>query len=145
MGFLLLAALSCGVLSAAFGLNRVTLADLQGNGVAWTPAPVTPVAVALPAESTAALPGVSTRFRAGETVRNLTNSRVNIRSTPGHLSKPATDILGQVEPGGTLEILGESALGDSLTWWRVRYTAPDGARIEGWVAEATGSGVQILG
>jgi hypothetical protein len=146
MGFLFLASLSCGVLSAALGLNRVTLADIQGSGPVWTPAAtmVAP-AVLLPSESAGAVAGVSTRFAAGASVRNLTNSRVNIRTTPGHLSKPATDTLGQVEPGGTLEILGESVYGDNLTWWRVRYQAPGGASLEGWVAEATGSGVQILG
>jgi len=146
MGFLFLASLSCGALSAALGLNRVTLADIQGAGPVWTPAPTTAAtAVLLPSENAGAVAGVSTRFPAGASVRNLTNSRVNIRTTPGHLSKPAADILGQVEPGGTLEILGESAFGDNLTWWRVRYAAPGGGSIEGWVAEATGSGVQILG
>lgn len=146
LGFLLLSALSCGALSATFGLTRLTLADIQGNGPGWTPAPFTPAPV-VQAEAAGAVPvtGVSTRFPAGATVRNLTNSRVNLRSTPGHLSKAPADVQLQIAPGDTLQILGDSASADSLTWWHVRYQAPDGGIHEGWVAEATGSGVQILG
>lgn len=87
----------------------------------------------------------STRFTPEQTVRNLTNSRVNVRVTPGYLSKPAGDVLGVVAPGAALLILGENQIADNLTWWRVRATLVDGRVVEGWVAEATASGVQILG
>ena len=89
--------------------------------------------------------GVAGRFTPGQTVRNVTNSRVNVRAAPGFLSKPPEDVLGVLAPGATLEILGESAAADNLVWWRIRARAPDGAPLEGWVAEATASGVQILG
>jgi hypothetical protein len=70
---------------------------------------------------------------------------VNIRQTPGYLGKPRDDILVQMEPGDRVEILGESVLADGLTWWQIRYRPQSGRTTEGWVAEATASGVQILG
>jgi hypothetical protein len=144
LGFALLALGSCGGMAVALGLNRLSLADLQNPGAAWTPPPVAPtpaVAEVVPA----AVDQVSTRFAPGQAVRNVTNSRVNVRAAPGYLSKPSGDVLGVVAPGATLEILGDSAAADNLVWWRVQVRAPDGAALEGWVAEATASGVQILG
>lgn len=146
LGFLLLSALSCGALSATFGLTRLTLADIQGSGPGWTPAPSTPAPVVqAEAADAAPAPGVSNRFPAGATVRNLTNSRVNVRATPGYLSKPDGDVIGVLPPDGTAIVLSESQLADNLVWWRVRATVADGRAIDGWVAEATASGVQILG
>jgi hypothetical protein len=149
-GFLLLASLTCGLSAAALGLNRLSLDDFRGaNGAVWTPMPITPtpaVAQAGPAAegSPATRPGGSTAFAAGQTARNLTNSRVNIRMTPGYLGKAASDVIGQVAPGETLQILGDPTVADELTWWRVQATS-GGQSIVGWIAEATSSGVQILG
>ena len=144
LGFALLALASCGGLAVALGLNRLSLADLQGPAAVWTPPPVVPTA-AVVAAAGPAVEGVSGRFAAGQSVRNVTNSRVNVRAAPGYLSKPPEDVLGVLAPGAALEILGESAAADNLVWWRIRARAPDGALLEGWVAEATASGVQILG
>lgn len=126
------------------GLSRIDLEDIQGSAVGWTPPSVTAtptpdVASVAPSESPTGL------FAPGASVRNITNSRVNIRQTPGHQGKPSADIIGQVEPGGALQIVAGPAPADNLTWWLIRYQAPDGRSIEGWVAEATQSGVQILG
>lgn len=144
-GFLLLSILTCGGLAAATGLNRIDLEDIQGNAVGWTPPSVTAtptpdVANVAPGDNAAA--GL---FAPGANVRNITNSRVNIRQTPGHQGKPSSDIIAQVEPGGVLQIVAGPAPADNLTWWLIRYQTPDGRSIEGWVAEATQSGVQILG
>ena len=148
VGFLLLAAVSCGGLAAALGLTRLTLADIRGaNGPAWTPMPVTPTAAVVetaPDSGDTSQPAASsTRFAAGQTVRNATNSRVNIRLTPGYLGKGASDVIGQLEVGQTLQILGDPTVADELTWWRVQATS-GGQTVVGWVAEQTASGVQIL-
>ncbi len=142
VGFSLLALASCSGLAAAFGFTRLSLADIQGGAPAWTPPAITPTAMPLVAS---AAPAVLGRFTLGQPVRNLTGSRVNLRSTPGHLGKAANDILAQVDPNATLEIIGPSTVANNLTWWQVRYLAPDGVSVDGWVAEATASGVQILG
>jgi hypothetical protein len=143
-GFMLLSVLSCGGLAVATGLNRIDLEDIQGNGVVWTPPAVQPTATPdLSAPTPASVPEGA--FSLGAMARNITNSRVNIRQTPGHLGKTPDDIVGQVEPGATLQIIAGPAPMDNLTWWLIRYNAPDGRSIEGWVAEATQSGVQILG
>jgi hypothetical protein len=141
-GFLLLSILSCSGLVLATGLNRIDLEDIQGNGVVWTPPAIVPTNTPAVAEAPQSGEGL---FTSTESARNITNSRVNIRQTPGHLGKTAADILAQIEPGDTLEILEGPVPADNLTWWRIRYQTPDGRPIEGWVAEATQSGVQILG
>ena len=84
-------------------------------------------------------------FLIGDSVRNITSSRVNIRQEPGYLSKSADDIIGQVFPGEAVVILEGPATADNLSWWRIRYTNSGGMAIDGWMAEATASGVQILG
>lgn len=145
-GFMLLAGMSCGGVVAATGISRLNLADLQDPNTAWTPPPVTPTPVAqaeVPAEEAPQDSGGI--YQAGDVVRNITTSNVNIRAVPGYLSKPDGDIVAQVRPGESVQILGNRTLADNLVWWQIRYQAPDGAVIEGWVAEATASGVQILG
>ncbi len=129
----------------ATGLSRLSLSDLQAGGRAWTPPPVTPTPEAAETpiieESQEVASGL---FQPGEQLRNATSSVVNVRATPGYLSKPGGDIIAQVPPGGSVEIVGDRASADNLTWWLIRYRAADGAVIEGWMAQATASGVQIL-
>lgn len=130
------------------GLNRLTLDDLRKGGeTAWTPMPVTPapdLVDAAPAEGSAPPTAGSTRFAAGQTARNATNSRVNIRLTPGYLGKSPSDVVGQLEAGQTLQIVGDPTPADELMWWRIQATS-NGQTVVGWVAESTASGVQILG
>ena len=144
-GFLLLSLLSCGGLVMATGLNRIDLEDIQGSGAVWTPPAVTPTPTLDPnAVAPAAVAGTGA-FQLGETVRNITNSRVNIRQTAGHLGKSNSDILAQLQSGDTLQIVAGPNFADGLNWWLIRYQTSDGRVVEGWVAEATQSGVQILG
>lgn len=146
-GFLLLSSLTCGALFMATGITRLNLADLQADA-AWTPPPAPPTpdpAVAPPAGTPGADAAATGGYPPGEQLRNITSSLVNIRATPGYLGKPDGDVVAQVPPGGVIEIVGERAVADNLVWWRIRYTAPNGGEIEGWIAEATASGVQILG
>lgn len=143
-GFLLLSLISCGGLVVATGLNRIDLEDIQGSGAVWTPPAVTPTPTTPPNVAASAATGASA-FQIGESVRNVTNSRVNVRQTPGHLGKTSSDILAQLQPGDPLLIIGGPESRDNLNWWLIRYQAADGRSIEGWVAEATQSGVQILG
>ncbi len=145
VGFGLLVLASCGGVGIALGLNELSLAELQGNGVVWTPPPYTPVSTPAPVDEAAVALGASTRFAAQQSVRNLTNGRVNVRATPGYLSKPDGDVIGVVEPGAAVTVSGENQAADNLTWWRVQATLADGRMVDGWVAEATASGVQILG
>jgi hypothetical protein len=146
-GFLVLSIVSCGGLFAATGLGSLDLSDIQGSGLVWTPPPVQPTPVV--AEST---PGVTEivagepgAFQPGEQARNITSTRVNLRQTPGYLGKPEGDVIAQVLPAEAVELLGDRAMADNLAWWLVRYRTGDGQTIEGWMAEATASGVQILG
>jgi len=145
--FLLLSVVSCGGLVLSTGLNRLDLADLQGNGAsAWTPPIVTPTATPMPDSSGANTNQPSSgMFAIDQQVRNITSSRVNVRQTPGHLGKTDSDILAQMQAGDTVTIVGGPTSTDNLVWWMIQYTASDGRAIEGWTAEATGSGVQILG
>ncbi len=148
LGFLLLATLTCTVSIFAGGLNRLGIADLNGgNGAAWKPPPPAPTlpgdGVAADAESGDA--PVLGAFRAGDRVHNVTSTVVNVRATPGYLGKPAGDIVAQTVPGEAVEIVAGPQAADNLAWWRVRVTPVGGPVVEGWMAEATASGVQILG
>jgi hypothetical protein len=146
VGFLLLSIASCGGLVLATGINRLDLADLQNNEQAWSPPLVTATPVTTPAPEEETIVGeIGGAFTLGDQLRNITSSQVNIRAAPGYLSKPAGDVIGQVPPGGMVEITGGHTVADGLTWWLIRYTASDGVVIDGWIAEATASGVQILG
>ena len=142
-GFLLLSLLSCGGLAMTLGLTKIGLADLQSNGPVWTPVEATPTPQGAQASNANANAGANQNaglFQAGDIVRNLANSRVNIRTIPGYQGKPNGDILAQLAAGDTMQITGERTVADQLVWWRINYKG-----VQGWVAEATASGVQILG
>ncbi|MFN8490963.1 MAG: hypothetical protein U0350_25440 [Caldilineaceae bacterium] len=139
--FLLLSLLSCGGLAMTLGLNKINLSELQSSGPVWTPPAITPAPVAAPAASSSnnnANPGGGA-FQVGDVVRNITNSRVNVRATPGYQNKGNGDILAQLAPNDTMSIIGDRVIADNLTWWQVNYKG-----VQGWVAEVTASGVQIL-
>lgn len=143
--FLLLSAVSCGGLVLSTGLNRLDLASLQGGETGWSPPLVTPTPTLEPTVGGATAAQGDGALALGEQVRNITNSRVNIRQTPGHLGKSDSDILAQMQPGATVTIIGGPTSADNLVWWQIQFTASDGRTLDGWAAEATGSGVQILG
>lgn len=144
LGFLLLAMLSCGGLFMASGLRSLSLADLQPGEPAWTPPPVTPTP-AVDTSGPQASAVVDAIFAPGTTVVNTATSRVNVRRAPGYLGKGNDDIITQMQPGDRVEILAGPESADNLVWWRVLYTPASGPAVEGWVAEATASGVTILG
>ena len=63
---------------------------------------------------------------------------VNVRRTPGHLNKPAGDVLTTLAAAETAVVTGGAQSADGLTWWPIRLTRPDAPPREGWVAEAVG-------
>jgi hypothetical protein len=125
------------------------MANFQQHGFAWTPPPLLTPTISI-SKTTTVGGGDSVNtavgvFLIGDRVRNITSSRVNIRREPGYLSKSSDDIIGQALPGEAMTILAGPATADNLAWWRIRYTSSRGMAIDGWMAEATASGVQILG
>lgn len=70
----------------------------------------------------------------GMTVR--TTGEVNVRRTPGHRNKLASDILGTTRPGTSVLLLSPSVPRDELTWWNVRTELSTGVTVEGWMAQA---------
>lgn len=143
LGFLLLTLVSCGASIALFVPRDFSLVDIQGNPDGWTPPP-TPVMSETDADAIITPPAPDDPFAPGQRARNVTSSLVNLRATPGYLSKPAGDVLAQLRPGDVTEITGTSQVSDGLIWRPVRYQERDGRIIEGWIAEATASGVTIL-
>jgi hypothetical protein len=142
---LLLSLASCGAAVLATGAGQIDLGRLQDSGAAWSPPPSPPTPTPAPVVAGGDAVQTGGIYQVGDVVRNVTSSQVNIRQAPGYLGKPDGDVLALVLPGEALEILGGRAQADNLTWWRIRYASPGGPVIEGWVAEATASGVQILG
>ena len=144
LGFLLLASVSCGGLFATLGLSELSFSDLQVGAPEWTPPPIIPTPVEVTTVDQVAPIEGTAGFAVGSTVRNATNSRVNIRQAPGYLGKPSDDVLAQLQPGDRMVILEGVAVADGLNWWRIRTTGGNTLPVEGWVAEATASGVKIL-
>jgi hypothetical protein len=68
----------------------------------------------------------------------VTQTIVNLRRTPGHLGKPGGDVITALAQGAAAVVTGAAQDVDGLTWWPVRVTLPDGAALEGWVAQAVG-------
>lgn len=60
---------------------------------------------------------------------------VNVRRSPGHVAKPADDLLGQIAAGAAATVLGDARQVDGLTWWPLRCTLTNGATVDGWCAE----------
>ncbi len=142
IGFTLFALVSCGGAALMMGVNPVELANLGNSGPVWTPPPL-PTATSTPTVDEAAsapTPVLVATFRVGQSVRNITNSKVNVRREPGYLGKPGDDVILQIQPGDTVTILEGPTAADGLVWWRIDVNG-----VAGWVAEATASGVQILG
>lgn len=148
ISFLALSVLSLGLLLMSMGLDNFDLASLQDNEAAWSPPPLTltPSADSNVVDASAANSMESTgQYAIGANLRNITDGGVFIRETPGYLSKLETDKIGRIASGGAVEIIGGPATVDDLTWWQIRYQTGNGTVIEGWSAEATASGLQILG
>ena len=141
----MLGILSVGLLFLSVGIDRAALANLQGGAAGWTPPEIVPTATIDASTVSASAAGVGDGSAIGATLRNITNGGVFIRQTPGYLGKLESDKIGRIAAGGTVEIIGGPATADDLRWWQVRYRAGDGTIVEGWSAQATASGLQILG
>ena len=143
VSFLFLTAASIAILLLSTGVDNFDLATLQGGEAAWTPPEIIPTATSDPAIGAAAS-SANGSFASGSFLRNVTNTNVLIRQTPGNLSKPENDVIGRIPSGERVEIIGGPATADGLIWWQVRYSAA-GQMLEGWSAEVTASGLRILG
>ncbi|MBX3053755.1 MAG: hypothetical protein KF753_19910 [Caldilineaceae bacterium] len=146
LSFVLTAAVSCSGAAMLLGLGDISLADLQSSGPQWTPPPGPTGSgdlTVLPGQSAADTPLQPGRLQPGISARNVAAGRVNIRRTPGYLGKSDDDIVAQMEQNTIVVILDPPQVADQLIWWRIRFDSPSGP-VEGWVAESTASGVQIL-
>jgi hypothetical protein len=147
LSFLFLSVASLGILLLSSGVDNFDLADFQGGEAAWTPPDLLPAPAQDPAasENVGASSAGNGQYSTGVVLRNVTNTNVRIRQTPGNLSKPDSDIIAGIPAGGRAQVIGGPVTVDDLTWWQVRYTTGDGQTIDGWSAEVTPSGVRILG
>jgi hypothetical protein len=64
---------------------------------------------------------------------------VFLRKTPGYRNKKKSDIITKIPSGAKVEILEGPVTEDGLNWWRVSWNG-----YEGWVADHTGKGREIL-
>jgi murein DD-endopeptidase MepM/ murein hydrolase activator NlpD len=81
-------------------------------------------------------------FKVGDNV--VTGAVVRMRQTPGYTNKPATDVVADIAQGTTGTVLAGPRSADSLTWWQIRTTAPNGATVTGWMAETAPNGTTLL-
>jgi hypothetical protein len=118
-----------------------------GSGAAPGPGPTPPPRETPPPTPspppTPLPPAVGGPWRPGSTL--ATAARVNLRRSPGHVNKPAGDVLALVPQGGSLTLLaGGPRRANGLVWWPVRTQVPGGGTLEGWMAERGADGARFL-
>jgi hypothetical protein len=65
---------------------------------------------------------------------------VNLRKSPGYVNKnDEKDVVREISCGEYVKLLGENEFRDDLNWWKINWNG-----YEGWVADHTGKGKQIL-
>ncbi len=106
----------------------------------WAIVPPTPTRAVTPLPPNQPTPTPTGKFSIGEKIRIVAQSRVRLRATPGYRDKLPDDVLTTMASGSNLIVLSGPELVDGLTWWKVNYEGT-----EGWVAESTSNGVQLLG
>jgi hypothetical protein len=82
-------------------------------------------------------------FLVGELIQ-VYASPVRVRKTPGHVNKPDDDILGELPPRATVNLIEGPQARDGLRWWRGGGIDSNGHDLVGWMAEATDSGIVLL-
>ena len=66
--------------------------------------------------------------------------RVNLRSSPGYISKDdEIDVIVEIQAGEKLSIIAGPESADGISWWLIEWKG-----YKGWIAERTGSGKRIL-
>jgi len=68
---------------------------------------------------------------------------VRLRSSPGYVGKPASDVVANIGSGVQGKILDGPRGADNLTWWQVE-TSANGATVRGWMAEVGPDGSVLL-
>lgn len=147
LGLLLMTSISCLGAATVLGVDVSALAEIRPNETpAWVPAP-TSIQVPQVEQSPQPSDPIANdyTFQIGDSGQNITTGLVRIRRTPGYRSKPENDIIAQTQPGDVFEIIEGPEEADSLLWWKVRYVTAANATITGWMAEASASGVTIMG
>lgn len=83
-------------------------------------------------------------FRRGDRVQIIYAGPVNLRRSPGHVGKPADDILAEVPSGAAMTVVGGPRVLDGLRWWRLEYRNSSDRVISGWMTEVRTTGEVIL-
>jgi len=82
----------------------------------------------------------NTTSNSSATISCTNISQVALRKSPGYLTKnDKKDIIYKIDCGQQVQLLGDSQVADGLTWWHVTWQG-----YTGWMADHTGSGLQIL-
>lgn len=87
-------------------------------------------------------PPAGSTFKAGDQIR--TTTVVRMRQSPGYTNKPANDVVADINQGTAGTVQAGPRQADSLTWWQVSTTAPNGNRVSGWMAEVAPNGATLL-
>jgi murein DD-endopeptidase MepM/ murein hydrolase activator NlpD len=74
----------------------------------------------------------------------FTTTYVNLRRSPGYISKPNDDVLGQIPHGAAVETLAGPTDADGLRWWELRAPLLDNTVATGWAAEFDPNGRRLL-
>lgn len=87
-------------------------------------------------------PPPSGTFEIGDRIQ--TTTVVRMRRTPGYTQKPANDVLADIAQATVGTVEDGPELANTLTWWQVRTTTPNGNPVTGWMAEVAPNGITLL-
>ena len=82
-------------------------------------------------------PPVADGIATGDIVAATTG--VRLRTSPGYVGKPPSDVLGDFRSEATVNIISGPRTADGLTWWQVGGVISTGQPLVGWSAEAVGT------
>jgi hypothetical protein len=82
--------------------------------------------------------GEAPPFALNEQVQNIATTNANLRAEPGG------SIQTTVPSGGLVTVTGAARAQGQLQWWPVRFVAPGGGAVTGWMAERAGDGTPLL-
>ncbi len=140
IGVLLGLATALLLVVAGLYLFAQTMGGSRTSPARWQPVTPTPTPIVSPTPTATPSPTPTPEgIYVGGAARVVSQTRVNMRRTPGYRNKPADDVIAAVPPNSLLDVVGGPREKDGLRWWQVRWKGK-----KGWMAEFSARGTRLL-
>ncbi|MCX6048025.1 MAG: M23 family metallopeptidase [Chloroflexi bacterium] len=119
--------------------DNLTWWRIKGPTIDGWMAQVAPDGQVILTSANRAVPAAS--FQLGDAVATL--DVVRLRTTPGYVGKPASDVVANIALGAQGKVLDGPRNVDNLIWWQIE-TSANGRVVRGWMAEVGLDGATLL-